>query len=52
MSEDPQYYLIPKAMLEGVMAYLGRRPYGEVGQAMRALEQLQPASKPESDPDR
>lgn len=40
---DPVYYLIPKEMLEGVLGYLGRRPYAEVAAAMRALEQLQPA---------
>lgn len=50
MTDEPQFYLIPRAMLEGLLAYLGRRPYGEVAAAMRALEQLQPAPQGEAEP--
>jgi hypothetical protein len=49
---DDAHYLIPAAMLHGLLAYLGRRPYGEVAQAMRALEALQlaPGSAPDPEP--
>lgn len=43
MTDEPTHFLIPKAMLEGLIAYLGRRPYGEVGVAVQALERLEPA---------
>jgi hypothetical protein len=49
---DDAHYLIPAAMLHGLLAYLGRRPYGEVAAAMRALEALQlaPGSVPDPEP--
>jgi hypothetical protein len=52
MTDEP-HYLIPAAMLHGLLAYLGRRPYAEVAQAMRALEQLQlaPGSAPDPEPE-
>lgn len=51
MNDEP-HYLIPAQMLHGVIAYLGRRPYGEVAAAMRALEALQlaPGSAPDPQP--
>jgi len=48
MTDEP-HYLIPAAMLHGLLAYLGRRPYGEVAAAMRALEALQLAPGSASD---
>lgn len=53
MSDDPRFYLIPADMLTGIIAYLGRRPYAEVAQAMRALESLQlaPGSAPDPEPE-
>jgi hypothetical protein len=48
---DDAHYLIPAAMLHGLLAYLGRRPYAEVAQAMRALEALQLASGSAPDPE-
>jgi hypothetical protein len=50
MTDEP-HYLIPAAMLHGLLAYLGRRPYAEVAQAMRALEALQLAPGSASDPE-
>lgn len=50
MSDEP-HYIIPAQMLHGLLAYLGRRPYGEVAQAMRALEQLQLAPGSAPDPE-
>lgn len=52
MTDEP-HYIIPAAMLHGLLAYLGRRPYGEVAQAMRALEALQlaPGSAPDPEPE-
>jgi hypothetical protein len=49
MSDQPTHFLISAQMLQGLMAYLGRRPYGEVGQAMQALERLEPAPPQPSD---
>lgn len=43
MSDEPTHFLIPAQMLQGLIAYLGRRPYAEVGMAMQALERLEPA---------
>jgi hypothetical protein len=43
MSDGPTHFLIPTQMLQGLIAYLGRRPYAEVGPAMQALERLEPA---------
>jgi hypothetical protein len=43
MTDGPTHFLIPTQMLEGLIAYLSRRPYGEVGVAMQALERLEPA---------
>lgn len=50
MTDEP-HYLIPAQMLHGLLAYLGRRPYGEVAQAMRALEALQLAPGSAPDPE-
>lgn len=50
MSDEP-HYIIPAAMLHGLLAYLGRRPYAEVAQAMRALEALQVAPGTAIDPE-
>lgn len=43
MTDGPTHFLISAQMLEGLIAYLGRRPYAEVGMAVQALERLEPA---------
>jgi hypothetical protein len=43
MTDGPTHFLISAQMLQGLIAYLGRRPYAEVGMAMQALERLEPA---------
>jgi len=53
MSDGPTHFLIPREMLDGLIAYLGRRPYAEVGMAMQALERLMPAPpqpEPQNEP--
>ena len=42
-------YILPENVREGLLGYLGRRPYSEVHSGMKALLELQPLDEPQSD---
>jgi len=39
-------YILPENVREGLLSYLGRRPYNEVFSGMKALLDLQPLDAP------
>lgn len=38
---EPQFYLAPKELIEGILKYLAQKPWAEVEHAMHALQDLQ-----------